>query len=73
MDVIAAWAVFGEAGRAAYREALGVDDGTWARARGIALHQAAHIVPYYRETNPAFAATALRTIGQVVADAGEWS
>jgi aminoglycoside phosphotransferase (APT) family kinase protein len=67
-DVIAAWSVFGPAGRAAYRAALGVDDGSWARARGFALHQAALIVPYYATTNPAFAAMARRTVGEVVAD-----
>jgi hypothetical protein len=33
-------------------DALEVDDGTWDRARGIALHQAALIILYYRDTNP---------------------
>ncbi|HEU4998350.1 MAG TPA: aminoglycoside phosphotransferase family protein [Lapillicoccus sp.] len=67
-DVIPAWTVFGPAGRAAYRAALEVDDATWERARGYALTQAALIVPYYRETNPAFTASALRTLREVVAD-----
>jgi aminoglycoside phosphotransferase (APT) family kinase protein len=67
-DVVPAWSVFGAAGRAAYREALAVDDGTWERARGYALHQAAMIVPYYAETNPDFVAVAARTIDQVLAD-----
>jgi aminoglycoside phosphotransferase (APT) family kinase protein len=67
-DVIAAWTVFGPVGRAHYRAALDVDDGTWERARGYALTQAALIVPYYRETNPAFTASALRTIGEVLSD-----
>lgn len=67
-DVIAAWAVFGPDGRAAYRAALRVDDGTWLRARGYALHQAAAIIPYYRETNPGFVTLARRTIEQVLAD-----
>ncbi|MGJ0223628.1 phosphotransferase, partial [Streptococcus pyogenes] len=40
-DVVPAWSVLGPAGRAAYRAALDVDDATWARARGYALHQAA--------------------------------
>jgi aminoglycoside phosphotransferase (APT) family kinase protein len=31
-DVIAAWSVFGRAGRATFRAALDVDDGTWERA-----------------------------------------
>ena len=67
-DVIAAWTVFGAAGRARYREALEVDDATWERSRGYALTQAALIVPYYRESNPAFTASAQRTIGEVLAD-----
>jgi aminoglycoside phosphotransferase (APT) family kinase protein len=67
-DVIPAWTVFGATGRDAYRALLQVDDATWERARGYALTQAALIVPYYRETNPAFTASALRTLREVVAD-----
>jgi aminoglycoside phosphotransferase (APT) family kinase protein len=66
-DVIPAWTVFGPAGRARYRDELDVDDATWDRARGYALTQAALIVPYYRETNPAFTASAVRTVGEIVA------
>jgi aminoglycoside phosphotransferase (APT) family kinase protein len=66
-DVIAAWTVFGRAGRAVYREALGVDDGTWRRARGYALFQVSGIA-YYRQTNPGFAALARRTVGEVIAE-----
>ena len=65
-DVVAAWAVFGAPGRAAYRAALAVDDGTWERARGYALHQAALIIPYYAETNPAFVDLARRTVEQLL-------
>jgi aminoglycoside phosphotransferase (APT) family kinase protein len=67
-DVIAAWSVFGSAGRETFRASLGVDDGTWERARGYALHQAALIIPYYPETNPAFVEMARRTVEQVLAD-----
>jgi aminoglycoside phosphotransferase (APT) family kinase protein len=67
-DVIPAWSVFGRAGRAAFRRILAVDDGTWRRARGYALHQAALIIPYYAETNPRFAALARRTVEEVLAD-----
>jgi aminoglycoside phosphotransferase (APT) family kinase protein len=67
-DVIAAWSIFGPAGRARYRAALKVGDGTWERARGIALHQAALIIPYYRATNPAFVALARRTIEQLLSE-----
>jgi hypothetical protein len=68
--VIAAWSVFGRAGREAFRAALGVDDGTWNRARGFALHQAVMIIPYYPETNPGFVTLAERTVGEVLADIG---
>ncbi len=44
--------------------------GRHRRARGYALHQAALIIPYYRETNPGFAALATRTVEQVLADTG---
>jgi len=67
-DVVPAWSVFGPAGRAAYRATLTVDDATWERARGYALHQAAMIIPYYRVTNPGFVTMAVRTVGQVIAD-----
>ena len=67
-DVIAAWSVLGPAGRGVFRAALEVDDGTWERARGYALHQAVLIVPYYGETNPGFVASARRTIEEVLAD-----
>ena len=67
-DVIAAWSVFGNTGRRVFRDALDVDDGTWNRARGFALHQAAMIIPYYGETNPEFVALAKRTIEEVLAD-----
>jgi aminoglycoside phosphotransferase (APT) family kinase protein len=67
-DVIAAWSVFGPAGRKTYRDALEVDDGTWHRACGFALHQAALIIPYYPDTNPGFVAMAKRTVEQILAD-----
>jgi aminoglycoside phosphotransferase (APT) family kinase protein len=44
-DVIAAWSVYSHTGRGSFRGALDVDDATWNRARGFALHQAAMIIP----------------------------
>jgi len=70
-DVIAAWTVFGPAGRATFRRALDVDDATWSRARGFALHQAALIIPYYAQTNPEFVALAKRTIAEILTDGTE--
>jgi aminoglycoside phosphotransferase (APT) family kinase protein len=68
-DVIAAWSVFTRAGRGTFRSALEIDDGTWNRARGYALHQAAMAIPYYLDTNPGFAALSMRTLEEVLADA----
>ncbi len=67
-DVIAAWSVFSNTGRWTFRGALDVDDGTWNRARGLALHQAAMIIPYYPETNPGFVELAKRTVEEILAD-----
>lgn len=67
-DVIAAWSVFSQPGRAKFRGTLGVDDSTWNRARGYALHQAVLIIPYYSETNPGFVTMAKRTVEEVLAD-----
>jgi aminoglycoside phosphotransferase (APT) family kinase protein len=67
-DVVAAWSVFGRAGRAVFRAALDVDDDNWNRARGLALHQAALIIPHYAETNPGFVAPARRTVEEILAD-----
>ena len=67
-DVIAAWSVFNAIGRREFRETLGVDDETWRRARGYALHQAAMIIPYYRSSNPAFVLAAVRTVQKITSD-----
>jgi aminoglycoside phosphotransferase (APT) family kinase protein len=68
-DVIAAWSVFGRAGRITFRRLLDVDDDTWNRARGYALHQALQIIPYYSTSNPGFVALAKRAIEELLADA----
>jgi aminoglycoside phosphotransferase (APT) family kinase protein len=67
-DVIAAWSVFGVAGRTAYRVALDVDDAVWLRARGLALVQALLIIPYYVRSNPAFVGLARRTVQEVTGE-----
>ncbi|AXH93844.1 aminoglycoside phosphotransferase family protein [Micromonospora aurantiaca] len=56
--------------RHAYREALGVDDVTWARARAWALGVAASGVSYYWATFPAFVAECRNRLREILADAG---
>jgi hypothetical protein len=55
--------------RTAIESARGAMDSDAAMAAWEhALHQAAPIIPYYRETNPEFAAPAKRTIEEILAD-----
>jgi aminoglycoside phosphotransferase (APT) family kinase protein len=67
-DIVPAWSVFNKVGREVFRQALGVDDNTWYRARGYALHQALLIIPYYPKTNPEFVKMAKRTINEILAE-----
>jgi aminoglycoside phosphotransferase (APT) family kinase protein len=69
-DLIAAWSVLGDEGRSLFRDVVDVEDGTWDRARGFALHQALLIIPYYRVTNPGLVTVATRTVREVLADLG---
>jgi hypothetical protein len=59
--------IFAAGTRAWITAAADALDGTWRRARGIALHQAAALIPYYSVSNSAFAALGRRTVEQVVA------
>jgi aminoglycoside phosphotransferase (APT) family kinase protein len=68
LDVVPAWSVFDAHARMTFRTGLEVDAGTWARARGYALHQALLIIPYYAKTNPGFVDMALRTVRSVLDD-----
>ena len=51
-----------------FREASGVDEATWARARAWVMIPALTGLPYYRETFPAFAETSRYRLSQVLAD-----
>jgi len=73
VDAIAAWTFFPPEARGAFREALGVDDATWARARGWALSVSLVALPYYLHTNPALVAQSRRAIAAVLAEAEEES
>ena len=66
--MIAAWGVLPVVARADFRDELGVDDDTWARGRGWALSIGLIALPYYMDTNPAFADVARHLIGEVLAE-----
>lgn len=67
-ELLPAWNLFRGASRRAYREALGLDDATWARGRGLALSTAIVALPYYDRTLPIRAAQARAVIREVLAD-----
>ena len=67
-DLIVAWALLPVEARERFRAELGVDDDTWARGRGWALSIALVALPYYKDTNPGFAATARHLIAEVLAE-----
>jgi len=50
-DVMVAWKLHSPDARDAFREALPVDDATWARARGWAVSQAVAALAYYTPAN----------------------
>ncbi|MCU0490023.1 MAG: aminoglycoside phosphotransferase family protein [Chloroflexaceae bacterium] len=67
-DLSVAWTLFPTEARTIFREALGADDATWQRARGLALAIMLAALPYYQHTNPVFAEVARYTIGEVLAE-----
>ncbi|MFD9737734.1 aminoglycoside phosphotransferase family protein [Umezawaea sp. NPDC059074] len=67
-DLLVAWNLLTADGRARLRDALDVDDAQWARGRGWALTVALIALPYYRDTNPALAASSRHVIEQVTID-----
>jgi aminoglycoside phosphotransferase (APT) family kinase protein len=67
IETTIAWTLFQPAARAAYRDALGIDDATWERGKGWVLTGVVGI-PYYRETNPELVADKIAGIEAVLAD-----
>jgi aminoglycoside phosphotransferase (APT) family kinase protein len=67
-DLIAAWSLLPQAAREVFRAELAVDDATWARGRGWALSVALVALPYYRDTNPGFAAVAQHVLREVLTE-----
>jgi aminoglycoside phosphotransferase (APT) family kinase protein len=67
-ELIVAWSLFSGESREAFREALAVDEATWARGRGWALSVALVALPYYETTNPVMVANSRHRIDEVLAD-----
>ncbi|MEU5208934.1 aminoglycoside phosphotransferase family protein [Streptomyces sp. NPDC020742] len=67
VDLIVAWYVLPERARQTFRAAVEADDAMWTRGRGWALSVALMELRYYRDTNPAMAATARHVIQELLA------
>ncbi|WP_055531552.1 aminoglycoside phosphotransferase family protein [Streptomyces graminilatus] len=65
-DLVPAWNLLPAPARQVYREAVDVDDATWARGRGWALSMAVIQLPYYRTTNPVISANARHVIREIL-------
>jgi aminoglycoside phosphotransferase (APT) family kinase protein len=66
-DLMAAWTLFRGESRRRFRAVVDADDDTWSRARGWALTRITNVA-YYASTNPTFAADAVATITEALAD-----
>ncbi|AYN43404.1 aminoglycoside phosphotransferase family protein [Streptomyces dangxiongensis] len=69
-DLIPAWNLLPAPARRAYRQAVDVDDATWARGRGWALSMAVTQLSYYRTTNPIISANARYVIREILRSSG---
>ena len=67
-DLLAAWYLFEGDSRRAFRDAMEIDQETWARARGWVLSLRMIAIPYYRTRNPAAVRDAHPLIAEILAD-----
>ncbi|WP_405071501.1 aminoglycoside phosphotransferase family protein [Kribbella sp. NBC_01510] len=67
-DLFAAWYLFEGDSQQAFRDAMDVDDDTWARARGWVLSLVMIAIPYYRTRDPARVRDAQPFIAEILAD-----
>ena len=66
LDLVGAWHLLDDGPRTTFREALGVDDATWARGVAWAYEQAIGLVWYYRTSLPAFSTFGRRTLDRIL-------
>lgn len=67
-DLVIAWTMFHGESRKVFREGLGLDNETWARARGWALWKAMIILAGMAGTNSPGGGSSRRVIDEIIAD-----
>ncbi len=67
-DYLSAWWLFDADSRDVFRSAAKAETSDWMRAKGWALLMAVAAIPYYTDTNPAFAAQARTALAQILSD-----
>jgi len=67
-DLVIAWTMFSGDSRQAFRQSVGLDEGTWARARGWALWKSLLTLTQCVDSDQELAAVHQRVIGEVLAD-----
>jgi aminoglycoside phosphotransferase (APT) family kinase protein len=67
-DLVIAWALFEGESRHAFRDAIGLDDATWARARGWAIWKAMIVAAGSAGTDSPNTNSSFRVIEEVLAD-----
>ncbi|TGB11535.1 aminoglycoside phosphotransferase family protein [Streptomyces sp. MZ04] len=67
-DLVIAWGMFSGDSREAFRQAVGQDDDTWARARGWSLWKTLLTLTECVDTDPVQTAVCMRVIDAVLAD-----
>ena len=67
-DLVIGWGLFEGESRRAFRDAIGLDDATWARARGWAIWKAMIVAAGSAGTNSPNTNSSFRMIDEVIAD-----
>lgn len=67
-DLISVWSLLTTESRAVFRDGLEVDDATWERGRGWAIHMAVMALWYYADTNPGIWRNASRQLREVLSE-----
>lgn len=70
IELNAMWGYVPEAGAQVYREAVGLDEAAYRRARGFALAPAISGWTYYRQTAPEISRRSLDTVRRLIASLG---